>query len=312
MTKVLVLGGSGMLGSMVVDLLSRNGTFDVTATVRDAALATQFGAHLPGAAWRVFRFEGHPPSLDMLDGHPWIVNAIGITKPLIRDDHPAEIERAIDVNARLPYLIGHRARQSGARVLQIATDCVYSGRQGGYRETDLHDALDVYGKTKSLGESFQDNVHHLRCSIIGPEPKDFKFLIEWFRRQAPAATVKGFVNHRWNGVTTLHFARLCAGIIARGLALPHLQHVVPSGSMTKASMLHAFAAAFRRPDIQIEDVEAGTIVDRTLDTITPDVNRRLWEAAGYPDPPSVAEMIGELGAFDYRGAGGPASQAVHE
>src|SRR5438128_1633932 len=104
------------------------------------------------------------------------------------------------------------------------------------------------------------------------------------RRQAPEATVKGFVNHRWNGLTTLHFARLCEGIIARGLALPHLQHVAPAGSMTKAAMLHAFAAAFRRPDIRIEDVEAGTIIDRTLDTITGDVNRRLWEAAGYPDP----------------------------
>ena len=66
----------------------------------------------------------------------------------------------------------------GARVLQIATDCVYSGAQGAYVETDLHDALDVYGKTKSLGECQEPNVYHLRCSIIGPEPKDFKFLIE--------------------------------------------------------------------------------------------------------------------------------------
>jgi len=307
MTSVLVLGGSGMLGSMVVDVLTRNRAFEVTATVRDAALAAQFGARLPGAAWRVFRFDGNPVSVETLEGHRWIVNAIGVTKPLIRDDHPAEIERAIEVNARLPHLIGHLVRRSGARVLQIATDCVYSGLRGGYLESDPHDALDVYGKTKSLGESFQDNVHHLRCSIIGPEPKDFKFLIEWFRRQPRGATVKGFVNHRWNGLTTLHFARLCEGIVARGLALPHLLHIVPAGSMTKAAMLHAFAAAFRRADVQIEDVEAGTIVDRTLGTTNPELNRRLWDAAGYPDPPSVPDMIGELGAFDYRGARAPAS-----
>jgi dTDP-4-dehydrorhamnose reductase len=306
MTKVLVLGGSGMLGSMVVDVLSRNSTFEVMATARDAALAADFGARLPGAAWRVFAVDGHAASLELLDGHTWIVNAIGITKPLIRDDHPAEIERAIDVNARLPYLIGHRARRSGARILQIATDCVYSGRRGVYVETDVHDALDVYGKTKSLGESFQDNVHHLRCSIIGPEPKDFKFLIEWFRRQPHAATVSGFINHRWNGVTTLHFARLCEGIIARGIALPHLQHVVPSEPLTKAAMLHEFAATFRRPDIQIADVEAPAVVDRTLDTTNPDMNRRLWEAAGYSGPPYVADMIRELGAFDYRAASAPA------
>ena len=301
MTKVLVLGGSGMLGSMVVDVLSRNPALNVTATVRDATLAAQCGSRLPGAAWRVFRFDRDPPPSEMVAGHAWIVNAIGITKPLIRDDQPSEVERAVDVNARLPHLLGELARGADARILQIATDCVYSGSRGEYVESDPHDALDVYGKTKSLGESFQENVHHLRCSIIGPEPKDFKFLIEWFRRQPRDATVKGFVNHRWNGVTTLHFARLCEGIITRGLSLSHLQHVVPSGSMTKAAMLHAFAAAFARRDVRIEDVEAGTIIDRTLETNDRDLNSRLWDAAGYAEPPTVPAMIEELGAFDYRG-----------
>ena len=49
MTKVLVLGGSGMLGSMVVDLLSRNAAFEVTATARDASLVTDFGSRFPRA-----------------------------------------------------------------------------------------------------------------------------------------------------------------------------------------------------------------------------------------------------------------------
>ena len=87
----------------------------------------------------------------------------------------------------------------------------------------------------------------------------------------------------------------------RGLSLSHLQHVVPSGSMTKTAMLHAFAAAFARRDVRIEDVEAGTIIDRTLETNDRDLNGRLWDAAGYAEPPTVPAMIEELGAFDYRG-----------
>src|SRR5436190_133310 len=83
------------------------------------------------------------------------------------DVRPSEVERAVDVNARLPHLLGELARGADARILQIATDCVYSGSRGEYVESDPHDALDVYGKTKSLGESFQETVHHLRCSIIG-------------------------------------------------------------------------------------------------------------------------------------------------
>src|SRR5439155_2362585 len=86
MTKVVVLGGSGMLGSMVVDVLSRNPALNVTATVRDATLAAQYGSRLPGAAWRVFWFERDPPPSEMVAGHAWVVNSIGINKAVVRGD----------------------------------------------------------------------------------------------------------------------------------------------------------------------------------------------------------------------------------
>ena len=286
-----------MLGSMVVDYLSRDAAFSVTATVRNAELRTRLAAVYPKVRWEVADFAGRPPG-DVLQHQDWIINAIGITKPLIRDDNPAEILRAIDINSRLPHLVGSEAPH--ARLLQIATDCVYSGAKGHYTENDVHDALDVYGKTKSLGECFLPNTHHLRCSIIGPEPKDYKFLIEWFRRQPANATVNGFVNHHWNGVTTLHFAKLCKGIIEAEPALPHLQHVVPSGLITKAQMLHDFAKGYHRPDITIRDTEAKTVIDRTLATTTPDTNLTLWKSAGHTEPPTVTEMILELSRYDYQ------------
>jgi len=302
MKNVLVLGGSGMLGSMVVDYLSRDSGLTLTATVRSGELRERMQKVYPHVRWEVADFRGSN-DFSAFDGQHWIVNAIGITKPLIREDNAAEILTAIEINSRLPHTIAREAEQrSNARVLQIATDCVYSGAKGHYLETDAHDALDVYGKTKSLGECFLPNTQHLRCSIIGPEPKDFKFLIEWFRRQPANAAVNGFVNHHWNGVTTLHFAKLCKGIIETEPALSHLQHVVPSGLVTKAEMLHNFAQAYGRPDITIRDTEAKTVIDRTLDTATPDASRALWKAAGYSEPPTVTDMILELGRYHYQGA----------
>lgn len=300
-TNVLVLGGSGMLGSMIVDVFSRDPSLAVTATVRAEPLRLTMAKRVPEAEWRLFDPAiGIPPEL--FERQAWVVNAIGITKPLIRDDRPDEIERAIDINATLPHRVA-KAAAGGGRVIQIATDCVYSGSRGRYVESDPHDALDVYGKSKSLGETFHDNVVHLRCSIIGPEPKDFKFLIEWFRRQPRNAAVKGFVNHQWNGVTTLQFARLCRGMVAGGPTPGHLVHVVPTGSASKAEMLHVFAGVYERGDIAIEDVPATIVIDRTLATNQPDVNVALWKAAGYDRPPTVPEMIRELGGFDYRATG---------
>ena len=43
------------------------------------------------------------------------------------------------------------------KVIQIATDCVFDGLKGNYTEDDKHNAIDVYGKTKSLGEVSADN-----------------------------------------------------------------------------------------------------------------------------------------------------------
>ena len=288
-----------MLGSMVTDLLTRDPSLKVTATVRSEALRASMGATYPKADWLVFD-PATDAATSLFESTAWAINAIGITKPLIRDDRADEIERAIDINAKLPHRLAHSAARSGARILQIATDCVYSGGKGAYAESDAHDALDVYGKTKSLGETFQDNVHHLRCSIIGPEPKAPKFLIEWFRRQPQGAVVKGFTNHRWNGITTLQFARLCRAVIVGGPALGHMLHVMPSGSLSKAEMLHEFAAVYGRGDISIEDVPAATVVDRTLSTHQSSLNAELWKAAGYAEPPTVAGMIRELAAFDYR------------
>ena len=295
--KVLVLGGSGMLGAMVVDTFSRDPGVDIAATVREEALLSRWRAFYPAVSWSMLDAERSTEEeiASAVEGCLWVVNCIGVIKPYIRDDRAAEVERAVRVNALFPYLLGRAAIKSGPKVLQIATDCVYSGAKGKYREGDPHDALDVYGKTKSLGEANIPNVHHLRCSIIGPEHKSFLSLLEWFRRQPGNAKVGGYINHEWNGVTTLHFARICLGIVRKNLPLSHLQHVVPDGTVTKEALLRHFAAAVRRGDITIDPVHARTVVDRTLGTDNEEGNLALWKAAGYPTPPSVARMVEELG-----------------
>lgn len=291
-----------MLGSMIVDVLSRDPELNVSATVRNQMLADRSRRILPEVGWRLLdaASAGRDSIRKAINGSQWIINAIGITKPYVHDDNPAEIENAMRINSFFPYKLAACAQSFGANVIQIATDCVYSGRTGSYCETDLHDPLDVYGKTKSLGEVLYPGTHCLRCSIIGPEPKSYVFLIEWFRRQANAAALDGFTNHQWNGLTTLHFARLCGGAIKSGLPLSRLQHVIPSGSVSKYELLKIFAAQFRRTDLHINPTEATSVIDRTLSTKHEDLNRNLWIQAGYNEPPTIAAMVAELATFNYR------------
>ena len=303
--KVVVLGASGMLGSMVLDDLSRLPDLEVIGTVRSQEVLESLRRRIPDVRWRTLAAEkcGVSVIATVLEDATWAVNAIGVIKPYIHDDNPVEIERAVRVNSLFPHILAQAAERSDCRVLQIATDCVYSGSKGNYVETDLHDPLDVYGKTKSLGEVYADNVHHLRCSIIGPEPKAHVSLMEWFLGQSKDGTVSGYTNHQWNGVTTLHFARLCRGIISRELDLPHVQHIIPTGLVSKYELLKCFARDFGREDVTINPGQATTVIDRTLATSNEALNRRIWGAAGYDEPPTVAQMVSELAQFDFRLAG---------
>jgi dTDP-4-dehydrorhamnose reductase len=294
-TPVVVLGGTGMLGSMIVDVLAQDARLAVTATAREP----EHAPNLDGVEWKRFGGAG---DLDVVEGHSWVINAVGIIKPLIRDDNSAEVEDAIRVNALLPYELAEAARDADARVIQIATDCVYSGTKGRYSEGDPHDPTDVYGKTKSLGETQAANVHHIRVSIIGPEAGRSRSLLEWFRGQPEGSELNGFVNHLWNGVSTLHFAKVCSGVVTGRVQPLQHQHLVPTGEVTKYELLRSFASAFDRHDLTINPTEAATVIDRTLTTKSPDANVSLWQAAGYAVPPTVGEMVAELAQYRYRPA----------
>jgi len=295
MASVLVLGGTGMLGSMIVDQLNATQGLDLVVTTRTGAPATPATAGVKHVAFDAVH-DDPLALLQVLPSDTWVINAIGTIKPYINESDPASRVRAIHVNALFPHNLAAASESVGARVIQIATDCVYSGAAGGYDESALHDALDIYGKTKSLGEVPSPAVMHLRVSIIGPELSGHVSLLDWFRGLPSGAAVTGFDNHLWNGVTTMQYARLVRGAITNERFTPGMFHVVPTATVTKAEMLHLFSRELGRADVQIAVAPAKQGVDRTLSTLTPAENLQRWVDAGYEVPPTVGEMIAELAA----------------
>ncbi|HEY4825161.1 MAG TPA: sugar nucleotide-binding protein [Solirubrobacteraceae bacterium] len=295
MTKVLVLGAGGTLGGMVTRVLGESAELDVTATGRAAERAPDGTS--PHRRFDVLR-DSLEPLLD--DARcEWIVNAVGVIKPRIHEEDRASIENAILVNAVFPHRLAAAAAERGQRIIQIATDGVFSGPLGPYDEATPHDPLDVYGKTKSLGEVADSHVYNLRCSIIGPESSPPRSLLGWALSAPANAELRGYTGQRWNGVTTMHFARLCGAIIA-GAQTPTAQHVVPADSVSKAELLELALAAFGRSDVTVRPELGPEPADRTLSTRDPSANERLWRAAGYDHPPTIREMLEELAAYEAR------------
>jgi len=293
--KVLILGASGMLGTMVLEVLGQDDQLEIAATWQSLT-----EAQVP-AGVRCHRLDAATATIQdltaILEGADWAVNCIGVIKHHIHDGQSEEVQQAIRVNGLFPHLLARSAAATNCRILQIATDCVYSGAKGKYLESDSHDPLDVYGKTKSLGEVRSPGFHNLRCSIIGPERKDKRSLLEWFLSHAKGARVIGYLNHYWNGVTTLQFAKICRGIIHSSAAIPGLAHVVPGDILSKGALLQAIAASYGRQDLEIDIRPVPQAIDRSLATADPRLNLALWQAAGYPEPPDLAAMVEELAQF---------------
>lgn len=293
MRKVVIVGASGMLGHAVAAVM-RDGDFELVLTSRPASaeLLPAFGKHL---AFDALTDEISVLGLDLGAGD-FIVNCIGIIKPHIRDDNEAERKAAQLVNGLMPHKLSEYARSVGARVIQIATDCVYSGATGGYDETAPHDAHDVYGKTKSLGEVPSDCVMHLRVSTIGPEQGRSTLLLEWVRTQPADAIVNGYTDHLWNGITTKAFGRVVRGIIESDNFVAGTHHIIPADQVSKDVLVTDIAAAFGRTDIQVVPGASSKAIDRTLKTDNPEFNARLWNQAGYSAIPTIRELLAEISA----------------
>ena len=296
--KVAVLGATGMLGSMLVSYLSKY--FQVVATVRN----WDYRYDNPNIEWREFDAT-EPDNLEVtIWDCTWVINAIGA----LRQRH-SDYEDYFMANIYLIRKLDEVADALDISIIQIATDCVFSGKKGNYLETDEHDPIDDYGLSKSKGEIPSSNIVYPRCSIVGLGRNDSYSLLGWFLSQEKDATIEGFMNYKWNGITTLHFAKICRGIIEDDIFINQSHysrlkkakakaHIVPANSVSKYQLLKLFSKYFNRQDIKITPtwlVNNG--VDRTLDTVNPKFNHILWEVAGYSKPPTIAQMVKELAEY---------------
>jgi len=282
--RILILGGDGMLGHQ---LLARLGArHEAKATLRQDAAAY--------AAWPMFDARSAYFGVDVredarlaevfADFRPEaVVNAVGIIKQR-RDADEAIL--SIEVNALLPHRLALLCGRARARLIQLSTDCVFSGERGRYREDDLADARDLYGLSKRLGEVTGPGCLTLRTSIIGPELSRKTGLLEWFLAQR--GTVNGYTGAIFSGFTTLEMARIIERLLESQPALEGLYHVA-SRPISKFDLLGAFRDALGLATKIVPYSEFRC--DRSLD------GSRFAAASGYvaPEwPQMVAELAGVL------------------
>jgi dTDP-4-dehydrorhamnose reductase len=281
-SKILVLSASGMLGHTLFLRLSERKDLDVFSTVRDQSLLSRWFA--PELLKKIRsnvhadRFETVKRTLDEIKPDV-VINCIGIIKQLPIAKDPIT---SITINALFPHRLAQASQTVGARMIHISTDCVFSGSKGNYKETDIPDANDLYGRTKLLGEVEYSHCVTLRTSIIGHELKGKHGLIEWFLSQE--GKVRGFTRAIYSGLPTVEMAKIIAEYVLPCGYLHGLYHV-SSEPISKYDMLKIVAEKYGKK-IEIEPA-SDIVIDRSLDS------KRFRDATGYK-PPAWPDLINAM------------------
>tara|TARA_B100000965_G_C19597478_1_gene760927 strand:+ start:2477 stop:3157 length:681 start_codon:yes stop_codon:yes gene_type:complete len=186
-----------------------------------------------------------------------VVNCIGITKQLCDQDN---IEDTILINSVLPHRLDKFCRNLDIRLIQLSTDCIFSGKKGFYTEDDPSDAEDLYGKSKYLGEVQGSTSLTLRKSTIGLELNNKHGLIEWFLSQNDK--VFGYSNAIYSGFTSSYLASIVEDILTE---YPNLSGVMNLAStpISKYDLLTKLRD--RLDDFHVDIIEDDKIkIDRSL------------------------------------------------
>lgn len=282
--RVMVLGITGMLGNAMFRVLADAKDLAVLGTARDENSRRYFsgeksdqiitGVDVESLDSLVRAFAVAQPDV--------VINCIGLVKQLAEANDPL---LAVPINTLLPHRLAALCKVSGARLIHISTDCVFSGAKGDYVETDFPDARDLYGRTKFLGEVDYPHAITLRTSIIGHELVGHRSLVGWFLSQQ--GQVKGFTRAFFSGLPTVELASVVRDFVLGHPELSGVYHVA-SRSISKFNLLQLIDKEYGK-NIEIIPSEHLTI-DRSLNS------ERFMRATGYvaPEWPVLVKRMSEF------------------
>ena len=229
--KVVVIGCKGMAGHLVKTYLESTNNYDVWGIARGVK-SEQNLINLDVSNIKELENIFANNSFNV------VINCIGLLNKTA-EDNP---ELAVWFNSYFPNLLSSLGKKYNYKLIHISTDCVFSGKQGGYREQSFKNGIGFYAQSKALGEVVNTKDLTFRTSIIGPELKQSGIgLFHWFMNQTDE--IYGFTDAYWSGVTTVELAKGIDAAIKQDLT--GLYHFVNNSKICKYNLLKEINTVFK-------------------------------------------------------------------
>jgi dTDP-4-dehydrorhamnose reductase len=267
--KVLVLGGTGMAGHTISIYLKEAG-HDVTAFSRNKV---DFCKNINGDITDFQKLK----KIIIEGQYDAIINAIGI----LNQDAENSKSTAVLLNSYLPHFLSDTTKDMKTRIIHMSTDCVFSGKVGGYSETSFREGETFYDRSKALGELENDKDLTFRNSIIGPDMREKGIgLFNWFMKQEGQIT--GFTRAIWTGVTTLTLAKAMEQALK--LNPTGIYNLVNNETINKYELLKLFNKYMKENKIEVQ--QSGELsLDKSLINSRKDFSFKV---------PSYEAMVAEM------------------
>ena len=284
LTKILIIGGSGMLGNTLLRFFSRKKNFDVSTTIRSSKL---LGISNKSCNYQLFNnihLEDKKDISKVFDQvrPDVVINCAGVIK---HSNESIDHLKVLLLNTILPHYLAKLSENFNARLIHFSTDCVFLGSKGNYNESDFPDALDFYGRSKLLGEINYPNTITIRTSLVGHELNSTKNLIEWFLMQNHE--IKGYNEAIFSGLSTFEVAKVIDTYILPNKKLEGLYHL-SSQPISKYGLLLLVKKIYKKSIGIIKDHSLK--INRSLDS------SRFCKATNYVSKPWDL-MIQEMKEF---------------
>jgi dTDP-4-dehydrorhamnose reductase len=221
--QILILGASGMLGHMLVRILSPH--HNVVGTT-----SSKYNEKSPLA-----RMLSEKNWVDQVDVRNLsnvektirdtkadvVINCVGVIKQKMESSN---IMDAILINSLIPHQLANICNQTQSRLIHFSTDCVFDGSPGIKKVDDVPNATDLYGTTKRLGEVNYAPALTLRTGFVGRQLSGYEGLFEWVISQR-GKTIDGYQNAIYSGFTAMALSRIIRQIIEEHDQLSGLHQV---------------------------------------------------------------------------------------
>lgn len=238
--RTLIIGGSGMLGYQLL-MTFQNAGLSVAATLRNKKNAYKSSS----IDFQNYHFFDAIDAYDLAKLEKLIEHyqpncIINATRYKPNEGEAHSYIDDIEITSLFPLRLGLLCEKYEVHLIHISTNCVFSGNKPSlYLEEDTSDAIDLYGRCKSIAENIDPNFLVLRTSIIGLEPFRPRNLINWFLTQKKETS--GFTKAYFNGLTVPELSRQILKFAQENQPVGGIWHLATKEVLSKFDIISRLA-----------------------------------------------------------------------